>query len=88
MEVLVERLVLGLIGANADRAVGRVLQALLEASVALQRQRQGVVDAEREAVLETALERGLDGVPLVPVIGRVLVDAAQAAERAEHVVRE
>ena len=61
---------------------GSVLQALLRAPCCpVERQAEGVVGAEREAILEPALKRGLDGVIRVPELGRVLGDVAEALVR-------
>ena len=54
------------------RAVGVVLQSLLQAGVAGQRQAERVVHAERQAVAEPAVERRLDRVIRV-VVGRRLL---------------
>ena len=69
-----------LVEREADRAVRLVLEALL-GQCCRSATGQRVVGAEREAVLEAALERRLDGVIVVPERGRVLVDVAEAAER-------
>ena len=86
-EVLVQLLVLRLVGAERDRAVRpRAAGAAARPVLPVERQAERVVGAEREAVLEPALERRLDGVVGVPELRRVLVDVAEPAIRAQQVV--
>ena len=85
-QVLVQRFVLCLVGPNGNRAVGVVLQPLLQAGVAGQRESQRVVGAERDPALEAALERRLDRVVQVPELRRVLVDGRKPLVSSEQVL--
>src|SRR5258708_35114682 len=79
IEILVQLFIRGLIGSKRERAVGRVLQTLLQTGVAGERDSPGIVRTKRETVPIAPVQGQLQRVVQVPELRGVLIDVAQAA---------